>query len=161
MNSAYYAAFQKFGGYCVDVKVVNPGKFVEWLLKTNVKIDYWTSDKNYTKFLMEYIKCEDPYDAIKRSIEHCFTLTDSEGIEMHDCLRYGNPNKICHAISSGKISPWLLYQSVSGVKFLDTLTGDHIRIIIDYIEPDKWATIFKQDEQTTKDIAETLGHIGF
>jgi hypothetical protein len=49
VESAYYRAFVKFGRYCVDIRVINPLRFIDWLLKNNKKIDYWCSDKVYTE----------------------------------------------------------------------------------------------------------------
>ena len=54
IKSAYYTAFVKFGTYCSDANVLNVSRFVDWLLKNQIKIDTWNTDTNYTKFLVEY-----------------------------------------------------------------------------------------------------------
>jgi len=48
-ESSYYRAFVKFGHYCVNTRVINPERFMAWLLKNNRKIDHWCSDKVYTE----------------------------------------------------------------------------------------------------------------
>ena len=161
IKSPYYIAFVKFGTYCADVNVLNPSRYIDWLLHDNIKIDNWTSDSNYTKFLCQYLRLEDPFDAIKRGVEICADLGEKENILPNDVFRYCNPNRICHAITLGKISPWMLYQSDSGVRFLDTLNQDHVKIIIDYINPEQWALKFHREPELTKQIKDVLKTAGY
>ena len=73
--SPYYIAFVKFGSYCVDAKVINIPRYVDWLLKEQIKLDDWTSDRVYNRFLCEYLRIEDPFDAIYRGVENCTELS--------------------------------------------------------------------------------------
>ena len=57
-DSPYYKAFVKFGRYCVDIKAINPARFVEFVLKQNKKLDHWAKDSVYTEYLLEYLKVE-------------------------------------------------------------------------------------------------------
>lgn len=161
IKSTYYIAFIKFGNYCLETNVLNVSRYVEWLLRDNIKIDNWGTDTNYTKFLIEYLRTEDPFDAIARSVTTCNEIAEKEKIQVNDVLRYGNPNLICHAITMGKISPWLLYRSDSGTQFLDKLNQDHVRIVIDYINPEQWALKFRRDPDVATAISTTLLQSGF
>lgn len=161
IKSAYYIAFAKFGTFCVDINALNVSRFVDWLLKNQIKIDSWCSDSTYTRYLIEYLRHEDHMDAIARSIETTIEKAAEEGIQSCDYLRYGNVNKICYQITLGKISPWLLYQSDSGMKFLDNLTPDRVSIIIDYINPELWALKFKKNPDDTRQVKEILDAGGY
>jgi len=161
IRSAYYIAFVKFGNYCVNINAINISRFVDWLLKNQIKIDNWASDSTYTKYLVEHLRHEDPFDAIHRSVETCIKLAEDANIQPHDMLRYGNTNKLCYAITTGKISPWLLYQSDSGTRFLDTLNEGHVKMIIDYINPEQWAIKFKRDMDVTKRVKDTIKEAGY
>lgn len=161
IKSAYYIAFVKFGSYCVDTNVLNVNQYIHYLLKNNVKIDQWNTDTNYTKFLISYLKEEDPLDAIKRSVETTIELAVYENIQNKDLLRYGNKNKICYNITTGKISPWMLYHSNSGLKFLDNLDETQVKMIIDYINPEQWAIKFKRDNDIVKVVKELLNIAGY
>lgn len=156
IKSAYYIAFVKFGHYCVNIKALNINCYADWLLKNSISIDNWCSDTNYTKFVIEYLKTEDPFDAIARSIETTIVLAKNESIQGQDYLRYGNRNKLCYIITTGKISPWLLYQSVSGIEFLETLDEVHQKMIIDYINPEQWAIKFMRNAEIVQQIKELL-----
>lgn len=161
IKSAYYTAFVKFGTYCADANVLNVGRFVDWLLKNQVKIDTWNTDKNYTKFLVEYLREEDPLDAIARSIETTQKLAEVETIQTKDVLRYANRNRICYAITTGKISPWMLYQSESGTKMLDELDQTQVKMVIDYINPELWAIKFKRQSDKVREVKELLNAAGY
>jgi len=161
IKSPYYIAFVKFGNYSSDVNVINVSRYVDWLLKENIKLDNWTTDSTYTKFLIDYLRHEDPYDAIHRGVESCIKLSETDRIQPHDVLRYGNTNRICLEITKGKISPWLLYQSDSGVQFLDKLNADHVKIINDYINPEQWALKFHREPELAKAINDTLKQAGY
>ena len=160
-KSAYYIAFVKFGHYCVDLKCINVTRYADWLLKNQIKIDSWCSDTNYTKFLIEHLKSEDPLDAIARSIETTMTIAKDSGIETKDCLRYANRNKLAYAVTTGKISPWMLYQSESGVEFLSNLDDSQQKMIIDYINPEQWAIKFRRNNEMVTQVKELLNAAGY
>ena len=161
IRSAYYIAFVKFGSYCVDVNVLNVSRYIDWLLKNKIKIDSWCQDTNYTKFLLEYLRIEDPLDAIARSIETTINMAEVERILSKDYLRYGNSNKICYAITTGKLSPWILYHSASGKEFLDKLDESQIKLVIDYLNPELWAIKFKREPEKVDEIKALLTIAGY
>lgn len=156
ISSQYYSAFLKFGLYCVEVRVVNTQAYIRYVIKNNITIDNWTSDKVYTTYLVEYLLCEDANDAIKRSIDHMLTIANAENIKLNDVLRYSNKNMICHKIVSGHISPWILYLSECGNDFLSSLNTDQRNVVWDYINIDKWQSKFQRDQQLFNDIKQFL-----
>lgn len=161
IKSAYYLAFVKFGHYCINIKAINVMRYASWLIKNKVKIDSWCSDTNYNKFLIEYLKDEDPFDAVARSIEYTIELAKDNSVQSKDCLRYVNRNRLVFAISNGKISPWMLYHSESGIKLLEELDDTQQKAIIDYINPEKWAVKFKRDTDIVKQVKELLTLAGY
>ena len=140
IKSAYYIAFVKFGTYCVGSNVLNT---------------------NYTKYLIDYLRKEDAFDAIHRSVESTIDWAEKDNILPKDYLRYGNMNRVCQLICNGKISPWLLYCSESGVRFLETLNPDHVKIINDYINPEQWALKFHREPELQNRIKDTLKQAGY
>ena len=141
-DSAYYRAFAKFGRYCVDVHVINPAQFMSWLLKNNKKIDRWASDQLYTEYLSWYLTVEAASDALERAVEQSMRWEESTGHPANDMLRYGSPNTICYDITAGRISPWVIYNSESGQKFLSELNEEQVAIIWPYINSDVWQKKF-------------------
>lgn len=159
-TSAYYRAFVKFGCYCVDTKAIVPGRFMDWLLKNNKKIDNWCSDKIYTEYLLDYLKIEAVEDALARAIEYGIDWQERTGNPAHDCLRFGNTNATCYAVTSGRISPWVIYNSESGQKFLNELSTEQVAMVWPYIDSDAWQkkfTNYPADQEYVKDILNKAG----
>ena len=159
IKSAYYTAFIKFGNYSIEINNINIPRYIDYLLKENIKLDTWCSDTTYNKFLIEYLKTEDALDAVARSAEYCMAQAEIEKVQPNDYLRYGNRNKICYAIANGKISPWVLYQSESGVRLLDILEPDQIKMIYDYINPVNWAIKFTKEEVKTAEVKQLMNEL--
>jgi len=143
--SNYYTAFVKFGRYCHSVHCVNFERFLQWLLKNNKKIDQWCNDNLYAEWLTEYVRKENVKDALERSM-----LTLVNYMQEHpeylngfrDYFRLVNSNRICYHISTGRISPWLVFNCTSGQDFLSKLGDDQIANIISFIDTDFWQTKF-------------------
>jgi len=159
-ESPYYRAFVKFGRYCVDIQAINPARFMEHVLKQNKKIDHWCRDSIYTEYLLDYLRIENVNDALARAIEFGITWQEQTSNPAHDCLRYGNSNAMCYAITTGRISPWIIYNSESGQKFLSELTSDQIAMIWSYVDSDFWMKKFQDypaDQEYDKDILSKAG----
>jgi hypothetical protein len=162
-KSPYYNAFVKFGKHCQEIRCINFGNFVDWLLKNNKKLDYWCSDRIYSEWLPDYLNKEAPQDALERGLKEMERYAEDHPELKNgftDYFRYGNANRICYSITTGRISPWVIYNSSSGIDFLDTLGEEHIQMVMPWINPDYWQKRFKDyadDVSWTKDI---LGKAG-
>ena len=159
-TSSYYRAFVKFGHYCVNTRVINPERFMAWLLKQQKKIDRWCSDQVYTEYLTNYLTLEAVDDALARAMEYGLDWSEKTGNPAHDCLRYSNANVICHAITTGRISPWAIYNSESGQKFLGELSPDQVAMIWSYIDSDVWQKKFQTypaDQEYSKEMLKQAG----
>jgi hypothetical protein len=161
--SAYYNAFVKFGRHCVTIRCVNFASFTDWLLKNNKKLDNWCSDRLYTEWLEEYIKREATSDALERALREMTEYADSHPELKNgfvDYFRYGNSNRICYHITTGRISPWIIYNCTSGIQFLEQLREDQVALIISCIDPDFWQKRFRDylaDTEWVKDILDKAG----
>jgi len=159
-ESPYYRAFIKFGRYCVSIRAINPARFIEWVLKQNKKIDHWTRDAIYTEYLLDYLKVEHINDALARAIEFGIDWEEKTNNPAHDCLRYGSTNALVHAVTAGRISPWVIYNSESGQKFLSELNAEQVAMIWPYIDADAWNKKFHDypaDQEYAKDILKKAG----
>lgn len=160
-QSSYYRAFVKFGRYCVNTRVINPEQFTTWLLNNNKKIDKWCSDQLYTEYLVGYLRVESVDEALARGLEWSITWAEQNSAAAHDCLRYGNVNTICYAITSGRLSPWCVYNSDSGVEFLGSLRPEQVSMIWSYIESEAWQKKFRDFPADVEYAREMLSKAGW
>lgn len=142
VNSPYYRAFVKFGRYLHAIKAIGIDQFIVWVIKNNKKLDQWTKDSYYEEFLFDYLRKENPQDAVERAIKVAEEWAIGAGAAFNHYFLYAPPNVIVHKIVSGKISPWVLYNCDSGIEFLDKLNFEQIAMVLKYIDPDYWPKKF-------------------
>lgn len=141
--SAYYRAFVRFGRYCQSIRAVNVPRFVDWLLKNNRKIDHWCRDTVYTEYLQEHVRVESATDALSRALEEGIAWGERTGNPDRDFLRYGNDNVICQAVTTGRVTAWVLYNSESGQEFLARINNEQVAMIWPWIDSDHWFRRFQ------------------
>lgn len=155
-QSSYYRAFVKFGRHCVAINAINPSRFLEWLLKHNKKIDHWCHDSVYGEYLLWYLTIEAVEDALSRAIEYALDWADTNNAQSQDLLRFGNTNAIVYAITTGRISAWVIYNSTAGQQFLDNLNQEQISIVWPFIDPEVWQKKFRDYPADKEYVAEML-----
>lgn len=159
-RSSYYRAFVKWGDYCVAVQVIDPAQYLIWLLNNQKKIDRWCSDQLYTEYLVEYLRLEMVQHALARAVEHSIGWQERTGHPAHDMLRHGNRNALCYDVTTGRVSPWVIYNCESGQRFLTELTSEQVAMIWPYIDSDQWQKKFAErpaDQEYAKEILQQAG----
>ena len=160
--SSYYTAFVKFGRHLVAIRAVNSSAFIDWVIRENKKLDHWCKESIYVEYLHQYMRREAVQDAVERALLEMQSYADEVKTlaNFNDYFRYGNANRICHHISNGRVSPWIVFNCVSGVEFLETLNEENISIILPWIDPDFWQRKFKDyvaDTEWVKMVLEQAG----
>jgi hypothetical protein len=139
VNSPYYNAFVRYGRHLVAVRAINSTSFTAWLLKNNKKLDFWCKDSFYEEWLLEYLKKESPQDALERALREMEDYAGNSGIaSFSHYFMYGNTNRVCYHITTGRVSPWVVYNCNSGIEFLGNLSEEQLGLVMPYIDPDFW-----------------------
>ena len=160
--SPYYNAFVKFGRHLVALRAVNASSYTAWLLKNNKKLDNWCKDSFYEEWLHEYLKKESVQDALERGLRTMeeYALGDNGLASFSHYFRYGNANRICHHITNGRVSPWVVYNCDSGIDFLESLDESVLAIVLPWIDPDCWNRKFRDylaDTEWAKHVLKEAG----
>jgi hypothetical protein len=162
-NSSYYLAFVRYGRLLVDIRAVNSTSYTEWLLKNNKKLDHWCKDQLYTEWLYQYLRKESVQDAIERALKEMQLYADNETKLQNNFANYfklGSSNLISKHISDGRISPWVVYNSSSGIDWLNRANPDQLKIVMTAIDPDFWQQKFRDyvaDTEWCKDVLSRAG----
>lgn len=157
VESPYYSAFVKFGNYCLKTRCVKMEHFIDWVIRSGIKLDKWGTDATYSTYLDDILKKESVLDAIERAMEYSLEWGEEKNMRPEDILRYGSTNRICYAIFTGKLSPWVIYQSESGQEFLGKLNSEQSEMIWHTIDPDFWGKTFMK-RMDDADIAKEVLH---
>jgi hypothetical protein len=143
--SPYYSAFVKFGQYLVQIRPINLSKFVDWVIHNNIKLDSWTKDEHYHKFVIEYVPKEVFDEALERTLKEMQQWADTNNKQLSDFFRENSVANVCSLITEGRISPWVIFNCKSGHDFLEQLHPTQLTALIQYLNPDTWSARFNRN----------------
>jgi len=138
MSSPYYNAFVKFGSFISNTMPIFPERFIDFVIKSGVKLDHWCRDELYDTYVEELIRIEPADGAIQRSIQTMMDWADNKSAQWTHYFRYANLNRVTHDIKEGKISPWMLLNSKSGKEMLQKLNDEQLEIVSQNIDLQFW-----------------------
>lgn len=155
IRSSYYEGFVKFGRSCLVNEYLHPDKFAEWLIKNGKKLQDWTKDKMYDEFLLEYVRKEPGMKALERTIIYLTSWSEDTGNAWNDYFFKVSPARAVHDIRAAKISPWVLYLSVTGDKLLERFSDEQVKMIEHVIDAKFWMQVFSKNKQEVGEIKAT------
>ncbi len=159
-KSAYYNAFVKFGSFINNVNPLYPERFVDYVIKSGVKLDHWCRDELYEKYLSELIKIEPVESAIERSLQYMMEWGEDQNANFAHYFDYVNINRAVHHIRDGKVSPWLVLNSSGGVNLLRKLNDEQLELINQILDLAYWSKKFKDQPADVAFVKEVCKETG-
>lgn len=142
-KSPYYNAFVKFGSFVNNINPLYPAKFIDWIVKSGVKLDHWCREELYEKYVLELIHTESVETALERSIAHMESWAKDNNSLWNHYFKYVSTNRAVFDIKDGKVSPWLILNSTTGKEMLQNFRDDQLAAISTIIDPKVWVKKFK------------------
>jgi hypothetical protein len=158
-NSSYYNAFVKFGSFINNVNPLYPDRFIDFVIKSGVKLDHWCRDELYEKYLFEIIKIEPVESAVQRSLQTMMEWADSHDADFSHYFMYVSINAAVHDILNGKISPWLILNSTSGQKIIKNMSDEQLNLIAPAFDVPYWLKKFKDNPADVALVLEILKEV--
>lgn len=156
ISSPYYTAFVKFGSFMINTAPIYPEKFIEYVIRSGVKLDHWCRDELYDGYILELIKIEPADGAVQRSISTMIKWSDANNSIWEHYFLYANLNRATHDIKEGLISPWLLLNTKSGKKMLHSMNDEQLAIVGAIVDPQFWIKKFKTSPADTELVKEIV-----
>lgn len=160
INSPYYSDFVKFGHHLANLKPMHMEEFIEFAIRSGLKIKEWHRDEVFYYYIENFIKKEPPTSAVERSIIEIVGWCEKNACEFTQFFNTITANEFVHMLKMGKISPWILYLSSTGTVALAKFNEEHAEIIKDIIDPSFWVKKFKKQTEDVDHIREILGQSG-
>ena len=155
-SSPYYNAFVKFGSFVSNVSPIYPERFIDFVIKSGVKLDHWCRDELYDTYVKELIKIEPADGAIQRTVKTMMEWADDKEAQWNHYFRYVNLNRATHDVKEGKISPWVLLNSASGKQMLKNMNDEQLEIISPMVDPQYWIKKFKSNPGDAELVKEVI-----
>jgi hypothetical protein len=146
-KSPYYNAMVKFGSFVNNINPLYPDKFIEYIVTSGIKLDHWCREELYEKYVLHLIHTESIETALERSIKHMTTWAENNNSLWNHYFNYVSTNRAMFDIKDGKVSPWLILNTISGKKMLDQFDDIQLSAISNIIDPQIWVKKFKQQKQ--------------
>jgi hypothetical protein len=159
-DSSYYNAFVKFGSFINNVNPLYPDKFVDYVIKSGVKLDHWCRDELYEQYLFDMLKLEPVESAVQRSLQTMMEWADSHNANYAHYFNYVSLNKAVHDILNGKISFWIILNSNTGKTMISNMSDEQLAMIAPVFDVPFWMKKFKQspaDVALVKEICDEVG----
>jgi hypothetical protein len=159
-QSNFYNAFVKFGTYIHAIKAIDPEQFIDYVLKSGIKLDNWAKDSTYKKYVIELIKKEPVEKAIERNIALLNKWAEDNDESWRNFFKVITPALATNLIIVGRISPWLLYNCDTAHFLFDRMTPEQMKLIDEYIDPKFWNIKFKTNLTDVNFIRSVLTEAG-
>jgi DNA-directed RNA polymerase subunit RPC12/RpoP len=159
-DSSYYNAFVKFGSFINNVRPLYPDKFIDYVIKSGVKLDHWCRDELYEKYLFEALKTEPVESAVQRSLQTMMEWADDNKAEFAHYFNYVSLNRAVHDIRNGHISPWVILNTSTGQAMVRNMSDDQLNMISPAFDVPFWLKKFKSvpaDVALVKEICQEAG----
>lgn len=155
-KSSFYNAFVKFGSYLNNVKPLYMEKYIDYIVKSGIKIDKWCNDDVYEKYAVDVIRKEGVETALERSINTMVEWAEKNNSVWNHYFLYASTNRVTWDMRDGKVSPWLVLNCKSGKECIAKFNDEQLNMIYPVLDPQHWALRFKRqpsDVEFVKEVA--------
>lgn len=143
-KSPYYNAFVKFGSFVSNVNPLYPDKFIDYVVRSGVKLDHWCRDDLYDKYVVDLVKREAVETALERSISHMMSWAEDNKSVWNHYFLYVSLSRATYDIKDGKVSPWLVLNSNNGKTMLKKFNDEQLTAISTIMDLPFWLNKFKK-----------------
>lgn len=160
METSLYSIFVRFGRHLEKLNAIHPDRYIDFLIKHNVKVDDWCKEYPYESYLREFIAMETPEQALERSLHVMEEWGETEKEDYLNFFSKINTNVAVAWIQNGKISPWMILCVPSSVNLLNRFTEEQKVMTSRFLEPRRWKAQIKRHQEEFDNIREVLKEIG-
>ena len=142
-DSSYYNAFVKFGRFIMHINPLYPEKYIEYVIRSQIKLDHWARDDLYETYLIDTLKSEPLESALQRSIKTMMEWATEQNVQWSDYFRLVNTTRAVAHIQQGGVSPWLILGCSAGKKMLNSFSDEQLQMVQRFIDPTFWNNKFR------------------
>jgi uncharacterized protein YlaI len=153
-KSPYYNAFVKFGSFVSNVRPLYPERYIDYVVKSGVKLDHWCKEEMYQTYAVELILKEDVTTALERSVITMMEWAEENNSAWNHYFNYVSLNRAVWHIKDGKISPWLILNCKSGKELLSKFNDEQLGMIYHIVNPEHWSLRFKRQKADVEIVKE-------
>ena len=151
-RNGMYRAFVKFAKHIIDLSMIDPMSYVDFLLRTEVPIDRWINAYLYARYIHEQNKNEGPWEAVERSILLMQEWSIETCADFRDFFHEITPVQATTWIINGRISPWLLFIAPNAPNMMKRLNPEQQQLVRQTVDPVFWRAKMARHRDKVTDI---------
>ena len=159
-DSSYYNAFVKFGSFVNNVNPLYPDRFIDFVIKSGVKLDHWCRDELYEKYLYDILKVEPVESAVQRTLQTMMEWGDKHNANFAHYFNYVSLNLAVHDIMNGRISCWVILNSSSGKNMIGKMSDEQLELISPVFDVKSWLKKFRESPADVALVKEICNEVG-
>ncbi|VVC05086.1 Uncharacterised protein [uncultured archaeon] len=137
-TSEVYLALVKWGHFIQNIQCLDFKKYLQWLVGLKVPVDKWDKDEIYDCWIQAYVFQENVWASFQRSLETMTNWGEESNSPMEEYfLRAGNA-RILTDVQRGRITGWIIFLSETGKKWLQNLPNGDMKLVWNWINPERW-----------------------
>lgn len=160
IRSRYYNDFLKVGKYVVEINPVRTPEFIDFLINSGLPVMKWTNKAVYETYIRELSKKETPGVAVERSITIMEQWAGASGEQWFDFFRKVGPAQATMWITTGRLSPWVLYISKGSIELFNRMSPEQLGLIQNTIDPAFWTIKLDKHKEDVSYLRELLDEAG-
>jgi uroporphyrinogen-III decarboxylase len=126
------------------VNPIYPQKFIDYVIKSGVKLDHWCRDELYEQYLLDMLKVEPVESAVQRTLQTMMEWSDEHNANFAHYFDYVSLNKAVHDMLNGRISPWVILNCTSGKTMVSKMSDEQLSMITPVFDVKFWLKKFKE-----------------
>jgi len=158
--SEMWPTLVRFASWCEEQLVQEFEQFVKYLTKQNVKMVAWCDVRVYEQFIQDLLITESAEQALCRSLMCVHVWHEHSQQPYSEFFAHVNTNQLLRWIQQGRISAWLLYNSVSAEAFFVRCSPEQLHMIQETYPITKWKVKFMRMQSHMQVIKSTLQEAG-
>lgn len=156
VKSNYFTEFEKLGNYIIEIDAIKPEQFIDFIIKKNLPSKKWYNNEVYEEYIYNLLKTEPAEDAIERAVHLFSKWAKHFDKNWMSFFREVDPDHALTWIRYGRLSPWILYNSLDYSVFVARLTDQELNILERYAPLHIWTPIFLKNKEMCNFIKESF-----
>lgn len=136
INFKMYNDFVKFGKYAAEMQIINISGFIDYLIKSNIKINDWCSEWVFKAWILYHNRSENIHKAIERTLLFLEKWAVENNTEWYYFFDNVPAPLLTKYLMNGRISPLFIF--IFNVEVLEKLSDEQLVMLKDIISPVYW-----------------------
>lgn len=160
MNSKLFIGFIKYARHLRKLNAIDSNDYTDFLIKHGVKLQDWTKDFPYETYMRQTLAKETPERALERGLYLMEEWAISNNKEITDFFFDINTGQAVYWITTGKISPWLIFCASTSDKLFERFTPEQLQIVEEVIDSARWKLKIQKFDNEFRHISKVLKEVG-